>query len=83
MVELSKQQKEFYKNALETTEKEYKDIEAEVERELAAMKEKLHELQARKKHARQIYDAACAMLKVENKLSKLDKSGGQDKKQEI
>ncbi len=83
MTELSKQQREFYKNALETTEKEYKDLELEVERELAAVKERLNELQARKKHARQIYDAACAMLKVENKLSKLDKSGGADKKQEL
>lgn len=82
-MELSKQQKEFYKNALETTEKEYKDAEAEMERELAALRAKLNELQTRKKHARQIYDAACAILKVENKLSKLDKSGGGDKKQEL
>lgn len=81
MAELNKQQKDFYKNALETTEKEIKDLEAEIERELAAVKEKLNDYQARKKNARQIYDAACAILKVENKLSKLDKSGGGDKKQ--
>jgi len=82
-VELTKQQKDFYKTTLETTEKEYKELELEVERELAAVKERLNELQARKKQIRQIYDAACAMLKVENKLSKLDKSGGAEKKQEL
>jgi len=82
MVELTKQQKEFYKTTLDTTEKEIKNLEEDIERELAAVKERLAELQNRKKAARQMYDAACTILKVENKLKKMDKTSA-DKKAEM
>lgn len=64
---------------METSLKEYHDFEGEIEKYFSSVKEKLNEMQIRKKHTRQVYDAACSMLRVENKLSKHDKSNEEKK----
>ena len=73
---LSDDQAKFYKQTLEMTRKQINDLNAQIEEELAKVKERLAELQARKNAAKQIYDGACKMLGVENDLEKAEESGG-------
>ena len=48
----------------------------ELEKELAAVKEKITRLNAEKQAARQIYDGACLRLGVENDLAKTEEENG-------
>jgi hypothetical protein len=67
---LSKDQTEFYERTLDMTRRQIKDLNGQIEEELARVKERLAELQSAKEAARQIYDGACKMLGVENELEK-------------
>lgn len=67
---LSKDQTQFYQTTLEMTRKNIADINAQIEDELAKVKERLAELQNAKNAAKQIYDGACKILGVENDLEK-------------
>lgn len=65
---LSDQQRQFYENTLQVTKAEIDELDAQIEEELAKVKDRLAELQAAKKAARQMYDAACMRLGVPNDL---------------
>jgi hypothetical protein len=67
---LSKDQTELYERTLEMTRGQIADLNAQIEEELARVKERLAELQNAKNAAKQIYDGACKMLGVENELDK-------------
>ena len=54
------------------TRKQIDDLNAQIEEELAKVKERLAELQAKKNAAKQIYDGACKILGIENDLEKAD-----------
>jgi len=69
---LSNDQTQFYRQTLEITRKQIDDLNAQIEAELAKVKEKLAELQSRKNAAKQIYDGACKMLGIENDLEKVE-----------
>jgi hypothetical protein len=69
---LSNDQAQFYRQTLEITRKQIDDLNAQIEAELAKVKEKLAELQSRKNAAKQIYDGACKMLGIENDLEKTE-----------
>ena len=69
---LSKDQTEFYQRTLEMTRRQIADLDAQIEEELARVKEKLAGLQSAREAARQIYDGACKMLGVENELENDD-----------
>jgi hypothetical protein len=69
---LSNDQAQFYRQTLEITRKQIDDLNAQIEAELAKVKEKLAELQSRKNAAKQIYDGACKMLGIENDLEKVE-----------
>ena len=69
---LSNDQTQFYRQTLEITRKQIDDLNAQIEAELAKVKEKLAELQNRKNAAKQIYDGACKMLGIENDLEKVE-----------
>jgi hypothetical protein len=69
---LSKEQEQFYQTTLEMTKRQIGDLNAQIEEELAKVKERLAELQNAKNAAKQIYDGACKMLGVENDLEKED-----------
>jgi hypothetical protein len=69
---LSNDQSQFYRQTLEITRKQIDDLNAQIEAELAKVKEKLAELQSRKNAAKQIYDGACKMLGIENDLEKVE-----------
>jgi len=69
---LSDQQRQFYENTLQVTKAEIDELDAQIEEELAKVKDRLAELQAAKKAARQMYDAACMRLGVPNELEDED-----------
>ncbi|HNQ77320.1 MAG TPA: hypothetical protein PK747_07390 [Acidobacteriota bacterium] len=63
---LTDKQKKFYQDALSQTKDEIKDIDIQIEAELAKVKERLAELQEAKKAALQMHAAACLRLNVKN-----------------
>jgi ubiquitin len=65
---LTDDQRSFYENTLTVTRKEIEELDEAIERELAKVKDTLAELQAAKKAARQMYDAACQRLGRPNDL---------------
>jgi len=65
---LTEQQRQFYENTLSVTKQEISDFDRQIEEELAKVKDRLAELQADKKAARAMYDAACARLGIQNEL---------------
>ncbi len=69
---LTEEQRSFYENTLTVTRKEIEDLDEAIERELAKVKDTLAELQAAKKAARQMYDAACQRLGRANDLDAED-----------
>ena len=71
---LSNDQKQFYRQTLEMTKKQIGDLNAQIEEELAKVKERLAELQNAKNAAKQIYDGACKILGVENDIEKEEES---------
>lgn len=71
---LSNDQQQFYRQTMEMTKKQIGDLNAQIEEELAKVKERLAELQNAKNAAKQIYDGACKILGVENDLEKEEES---------
>ncbi len=65
---LTDEQRRFYENTLTVTRTEIEELDEAIERELAKVKDTLAELQAAKKAARQMYDAACQRLGRANDL---------------
>jgi uncharacterized protein YPO0396 len=74
---LSKDQAQFYQQMLDMTRKQISDLNAQIEEELAKVKERLAELQNSKNAAKQIYDGACKILGIENDLEKEDEAAGE------
>jgi ElaB/YqjD/DUF883 family membrane-anchored ribosome-binding protein len=73
---LNEQQRQFYENSLTMTKQEMEELDQEIEKELAKVKDRLAELQNAKKAARAMYDAACMRLGVANELEA--EEGGDD-----
>ena len=73
---LSKEQAQFYQQMLDMTRRQIGDLNAQIEEELAKVKERLAELQNSKNAAKQIYDGACKILGIENDLEKEDEAAG-------
>ncbi|HEY8231810.1 MAG: hypothetical protein ACHQM7_04245 [Vicinamibacterales bacterium] len=69
---LTDEQSAFYKQTLEITKKSIEELNAQIEDELAKVKERLADLQAKKNAAKQIHDGACRILGVPNDLDKSD-----------
>ena len=74
---LSKDQAQFYQQMLDMTRKQIGELNAQIEEELAKVKERLAELQNSKNAAKQIYDGACKILGIENDLEKEDEAAGE------
>ena len=74
---LSQDQRNFYENTLNVTRAEIEELDNQIEAELAKVKDRLAELQAAKKAARQMYDAACMRLGVPNELEAEEEEGGE------
>jgi hypothetical protein len=69
---LTPDQKQFYQNTMTVTKKEISELEDLIQQELAKVKDRLNELQAAQKAARQMYDAACQRLGIPNDLEEAE-----------
>ena len=69
---LTPDQRQFYQNTLTVTKKEISELEDLIQQELAKVKDRLNELQAAQKAARQMYDAACQRLGIPNDLEEAE-----------
>ena len=67
---LTDEQSQFYRQTLEMTKKGIEELNVQIEEELAKVKDRLADLQAKKNAAKQIYDGACKILGIENDLEK-------------
>jgi archaellum component FlaC len=76
MSSLSDSQKKFYEEALAQTKGEIEELEGQIQEELAKVKQKIADLQAGQKAARQMYDAACQRLGIPNDLEEEQSSSG-------
>jgi ElaB/YqjD/DUF883 family membrane-anchored ribosome-binding protein len=74
---LTDQQRNFYDNTRQVTKQEIDELDRQIEEELAKVKDRLAELQAAKKAARQMYDAACLRLGVANELEDQDEEAAE------
>jgi polyhydroxyalkanoate synthesis regulator phasin len=72
---LTDSQKKFYEDVLKQTKTEIEELENQIQEELAAVKQKIADLQGGQKAARQMYDAACLRLGIPNDLEE-DSSQG-------
>jgi hypothetical protein len=72
MAGLTDAQKKFYEEALQQTKGEVEELEAQIQAELAKVKDKIADLQNAQKAARQMYDAACQRLGIPNALEEND-----------
>jgi len=75
MTVLTDAQKKFYEEALKTTKGEIQDLENQIQEELAKVKQRIADLQAAQKAARQMYDAACQRLGIPNDLEDQESQG--------
>jgi len=71
---LTDEQAQFYRQALEMAKKGIEELNVQIEEELARVKDRLADLQAKKNAAKQIYDGACKILGVENDLEPADET---------
>jgi ElaB/YqjD/DUF883 family membrane-anchored ribosome-binding protein len=69
---LSREQEDFYQQTLNITRRQLDDLNAQIEEELAKVRERLNDLQNQKEAAKQIYDGACRMLGVENDIEQAE-----------
>jgi len=69
---LNDEQAQFYRQTLEIARKSIDELNVQIEEELAKVKDRLADLQAKKNAAKQIYDGACKILGVENELEKVE-----------
>lgn len=72
---LSDGQKKFYEDVLKQTKTEIEELENQIQEELAAVKQKIADLQGGQKAARQMYDAACLRLGIPNDLEEESSQG--------
>jgi gas vesicle protein len=63
---LTEQQRKFYEETRKVTKQEIGELENQIQEELQRVKQRIAELQAAQKAARQMYDAACQRLGVPN-----------------
>jgi len=71
---LTDQQRKFYEETRKVTKQEIGDLENQIQDELQRVKQRIAELQAAQKAARQMYDAACQRLGIPNDM---EEQGGE------
>ena len=71
---LNDEQKQFYESVLDNTRKEINDIDAQIEEEMAKVRERLADLQNAKAAAQQMYAAACLRLGIPNDMEEEEES---------
>lgn len=75
MPKMDEDNRTFYENILNESKKQIEIIDAQIEEELARVKETINQHQLKKKAARQIYDGAALMLGVKNEFEDEEEVG--------
>ncbi len=65
MRKMTEKQKSFYENAIQVSKAEIDLLNEEIQKELAAVKERITKLNSEIKAVRQIYEGACAVIGAE------------------
>jgi len=68
MPKMSEEQQAFFENARNMAKAKIDELRMEIERELAAVKERITKLNAEMRPLRQIYEGACQLLGLEGEL---------------
>ncbi len=71
---LTKEQEELYKKTMQEAKKMLEGVDAQIERELQKVRERLAELQESKKSYRMIYEGTAKLLGIESELDEEDES---------
>ena len=71
MKKLTEAQRNFYENALKMAKEEIEFLNAEIQRELAAVKERISKINEEIKAVKKIYEGACARLGIESDIDSL------------
>ena len=66
---LTKEESAVFERRLAMAKKELEEIDAEIERELEQVRERIAALQKKREAPLKMYDAACTMLGIENDLA--------------
>ena len=77
---LTKEQEQIYKKTLEETKKQLEEIDAQMEKELQKIREKLAALPVTKKNLRQVYEATAKLLGVESELEEEEEESSETSK---
>jgi phage shock protein A len=73
---LNKEQEELYRRTIEDVKRQLNSIDAEVERELQKVRDRLAQLQESKKSLKMVYEGMAKLLGIE--LEDLEESAGSD-----
>jgi hypothetical protein len=71
---LSDEKKSFYENVYKVSKQEIEAISAQIERELAEVKERITNLNQEKQDVRKMYEGACSRLGIESEFDKSEES---------
>ena len=74
LANLTDEQKSFYENVYKVSKQEIETISAQIERELAEVKERITKLNQEKQAVRQMYEGACSRLGIESEFDKSEES---------
>ncbi len=66
---LTKEEADVFKRRLAMARQELETVDAEIERELEQVRERIGALQQKREGPLKMYDAACTMLGIENDLA--------------
>ena len=69
MMALTSEESEIFERRLAMARAQLEEIDQEIERELADVKDRIAALQEKRKASLKVYDAACTMLGKENDLA--------------
>ena len=65
---LTKEESDVFERRLQMAKQQLQEIDAEIERELAQVRERIAALQQKREGPLKMYDAACTMLGIDNDL---------------
>ena len=66
---LTQEESDVFERRLQMAKQQLQDIDAEIERELEQVRERIAALQQKREGPLKMYDAACTMLGIENDLA--------------
>ena len=68
MMELTKEESDVFERRLAMARQQLEQIDRDIERELADVRERIAALQQKREAPLKMYDAACTMLGIDNEL---------------